>query len=95
LARPNSAEVWIDPADYQPELTEAVGILATAGLRTHIYNHQLCVLDQSLWPYAVRSISDWKNDYLEMCTGCAVREACGGVFTTSGPRLSRHLRPLR
>jgi His-Xaa-Ser system radical SAM maturase HxsC len=95
LARPNSAEVWIDPVDYQPELAEAVRILATAGLRTHIYNHQLCVLDQSLWPYAVRSISDWKNDYMEICTGCAVREACGGVFATSGPRLSKHLRPLR
>ncbi|HEY1820668.1 MAG TPA: His-Xaa-Ser system radical SAM maturase HxsC [Trebonia sp.] len=95
LARPNSAEVWIDPADYQPELAEAVRILTTAGLRTRIYNHQLCVLDRSLWPYAVRSISDWKNDYLDICTSCAVREACGGVFTTSGPRLSKHLHPVR
>jgi His-Xaa-Ser system radical SAM maturase HxsC len=95
LARPNSAEVWIDPADYQPELAEAVRILTTAGLRTRIYNHQLCVLDRSLWPYAVRSISDWKNDYLDICTSCAVREDCGGVFTTSGPRLSKHLHPVR
>ena len=33
LARPNSAEVWIDPADYQRELVEATQILATAGVR--------------------------------------------------------------
>jgi len=94
LARPNSALVWADPADYQRELAEAVGILVTAGIPARIYNHQLCVLDQRLWPYAVRSISDWKNDYLDICRSCSVRDACGGVFTTSGMRLSQHLHPL-
>lgn len=94
LARPNSAVVWAEPADYQRELIEAVGILTTAGISTRIYNHQLCVLDQSLWPYAVRSISDWKNDYLDICRSCSVRDACGGVFTTSGSRLSQHLHPV-
>lgn len=94
LARPNSPLVWADPADYQRELAEAVGILATAGIATRIYNHQLCVLDRHLWPYAVRSISDWKNDYLDICRSCSVRDACGGVFTTSGSRLSQHLRPV-
>lgn len=95
LARPNSTEVWIDPADYQAELSEATHTLAAAHIATRIYNHQLCVLDRTLWPFAVRSISDWKNDYLDLCQGCAVREECGGVFTTSGQRLSQHLRPVR
>jgi His-Xaa-Ser system radical SAM maturase HxsC len=94
LARPNSPLVWADPANYQRELAEAVDILVTAGIATRIYNHQLCVLDRRLWPYAVRSISDWKNDYLDICRSCSVREACGGVFTTSGNRLSQHLRPV-
>ena len=94
LARPNSPLVWADPAGYQHELAEAVSILTTAGITTRIYNHQLCVLDRRLWPYAVRSISDWKNDYLDICRSCSVRDACGGVFTTSGNRLSQHLRPV-
>jgi His-Xaa-Ser system radical SAM maturase HxsC len=94
LARPNSPLVWADPADYQHELAEAIDILATAGIATRIYNHQLCVLDRRLWPYAVRSISDWKNDYLDICRSCSVRDECGGVFTTSGNRLSQHLRPI-
>src|ERR1700677_2323938 len=94
LARANSALVWADPVDYQRELTESFGILTTARITTHIYNHQLCVLDRSLWPYAVRSISDWKNDSLDICRSCSVRDACGGVFTTSGNRLSQHLRPV-
>jgi His-Xaa-Ser system radical SAM maturase HxsC len=94
LARPNSAQVWADPADYQSELVEAVRILTTAGIPTRIYNHQLCVLERRLWPYAVRSISDWKNDYLDICQSCSVRDACGGVFTTSGNRLSQHLHAM-
>jgi His-Xaa-Ser system radical SAM maturase HxsC len=94
LARPNSALVWADPADYQSELAQAVDTLTTAGITTRIYNHQLCVLNQRLWPYAVRSISDWKNDYLDICRSCSVRSACGGVFTTSGNRISQHLHPI-
>jgi His-Xaa-Ser system radical SAM maturase HxsC len=94
LARPNSALVWADPVDYQEELAEAVDILTAAEITTRIYNHQLCVLNRRLWPYAVRSISDWKNDYLDICRSCSVRDACGGVFTTSGDRLSQHLHPV-
>ena len=94
LARPNSAQVWTDPADYQRELAEAVEILVTAGIRRQDLQPPLCVLDQRLWPYAVRSISDWKNDYLDICRSCSVRDVCGGVFTTSGNRLSQHLRPV-
>jgi His-Xaa-Ser system radical SAM maturase HxsC len=94
LARPNSPLVWADPADYQRELAQAVDTLTTGGITTRIYNHQLCVLDRRLWPYAVRSISDWKNDYLDLCQSCSVRDTCGGVFTTSGNRISQHLHPI-
>ena len=94
LARPNATEVWIDPADYQPQLVQATRILDSAHITTKIYNHQLCVLDEQLWPFAVRSISDWKNDYLDLCHNCSVRDTCGGIFTTSGTRLSKHLHPI-
>ena len=94
LARPNSAEVWIDPVEYQAQLMDATFTLAAAGIVTKIFNHQLCVLDERLWPFAVRSISDWKNDYLDICHGCSARDACGEVFATSGGRLSAALRPI-
>ncbi|HEY6787013.1 MAG TPA: His-Xaa-Ser system radical SAM maturase HxsC [Trebonia sp.] len=96
FARPNAAEVWIDPADpfYRNQLADAVFTLASAGADVKIYNHQLCILDRSLWPFAVRSISDWKNGYLDICQRCAVRGQCGGVFATSGNRLSQHLKPI-
>lgn len=94
LAKPNASLVWIDPFDYREQLREAYEILASAHIRTRIYNHQLCVLDQALWPAAVQSISEWKNNFPELCEPCIMRDACAGVFTTSGQRLSSHLAPI-
>jgi His-Xaa-Ser system radical SAM maturase HxsC len=91
FARANLPGLWVDPVEYQAELTEAVEILAGSELPVSIYNHQLCVLPQPLWEYSQRSISDWKNSYIAECEGCAVRSDCGGFFTTSGGRYSAHI----
>ena len=61
------------------------------GLRTSIYNHQLCTIDRRIWPLAVKSISDWKNEYRPECSGCSVMERCGGFFATGRLRQSRHI----
>jgi His-Xaa-Ser system radical SAM maturase HxsC len=95
LARPNRDLVWVDPYDYRQELMDAFSVLESAGVRTRIYNHQLCIIDQELWPAAVQSISDWKNDFPELCKPCLVKDHCAGVFTTSGDRLSPHLAPIK
>src|SRR5215469_1979449 len=47
----NIDKLWIDPCDYQAELEAAVELLAIRGMNVSIYNHQLCVLRRSLWPY--------------------------------------------
>lgn len=94
LARPNADLVWIDPNDYRHELRESYYILSDAGIHTRIYNHQLCLTDRDLWPAAIQSISDWKNDYPDICKPCKVKDRCSGVFTTSGTRLSPSLSPV-
>jgi His-Xaa-Ser system radical SAM maturase HxsC len=76
----NMAALWIDPHDYQDQLESAVEILSTRGMNVSIYNHQLCVLRKSLWKFARKSISDWKNVYIEECQSCGAREQCGGFF---------------
>jgi His-Xaa-Ser system radical SAM maturase HxsC len=91
----NMAELWIDPIEYQSELLSATEILALSGLRVSIYNHQLCVLDRSLWPYARSAISDWKNLYGQECERCVVRERCGGFFQSSVTNKSIGIRPIR
>jgi len=96
FAIPNVEKLWIDPRDYVHELERAVLHLAARGMRVSIYNHQLCTLPVSLWPYSRASISDWKNEYLAACDTCAVRKDCGGFFTSSiqRGRVSSHIQPL-
>lgn len=90
----NLTQLWIDPKDYQPELCEAVETLRLGGMNVSIYNHQLCVLDCRLWKFAKKSISDWKNIYLNECNGCGVRDQCGGFFQWATKTHSAHIRPL-
>jgi His-Xaa-Ser system radical SAM maturase HxsC len=90
----NMADLWIDPVEYQSELRAATEILALSGLRVSIYNHQLCVLDRTLWPYAERAISDWKNLYLPQCESCDVKERCGGFFHSGLGRVSSMVKSI-
>ena len=93
--RANLEALWIDPNDYQTELGQAVTLLDQAGMRVSIYNHQLCVLDRDLWPFACKSISDWKNMYLTECETCGVRSECGGFFSSATVRHSAHIHPIK
>jgi His-Xaa-Ser system radical SAM maturase HxsC len=90
----NMGTLWIDPYDYQDELEKTVEFLSTRGLEVSIYNHQLCVLRKSLWKYARKSISDWKNIYLDECERCGVREQCGGFFKWATKFHSNHIHAL-
>ena len=93
---PRNAELlWIDPYDYQDELAEAVRILRQRSMEVSIYNHQLCILRRDLWRYAKKSISDWKNLYLDECRGCQARNECGGFFKWALKCHSSHIGPVQ
>ena len=94
FARTNLDAIWIDPVEYQAQLAKAVHLLAQHGFNLSICNHQLCTLPEELWPYARKSFSDWKNEYLDVCTPCAVRSQCGGFFSSAAVRHSAHIRPV-
>jgi His-Xaa-Ser system radical SAM maturase HxsC len=91
----NMGVLWIDPNEYQEKLHEAVLILRQRGMNVSIYNHQLCVLKPDLWKYAKKSISDWKNIYIEKCEGCELKDDCGGFFKWATKLHSAHIHPLR
>jgi His-Xaa-Ser system radical SAM maturase HxsC len=90
----NADNLWIDPLDYRASLAEGVNVLASARVNVSIYNLQRCVLDRSVWRYAVQSISDWKNGYIEECDRCVERGRCSGFFTSGRPRRSRGISPI-
>jgi His-Xaa-Ser system radical SAM maturase HxsC len=94
LARANIPDLWIDPTEYADELVEAVTLLDRSRIHTMIYNHQLCLLPRALWPWAVRSISDWKNEYHPECARCSVREQCGGFFFSAKYKISENIRAI-
>jgi len=94
LVHYNMDALWIDPKEYQDQLEAATMTLALRGMRVLLYNHQLCVLRRRLWPFAVRSISDWKNAYLPECERCGVREECGGLFWSGLKRHSAFIQAL-
>lgn len=79
FARTNHAALWADPVDYGGVLARAVSALSAARMRVSVYNLPLCVLPEAVQPYAVRSISDWKNAHPEVCAPCTERERCRGV----------------
>jgi His-Xaa-Ser system radical SAM maturase HxsC len=94
LARANIPELWIDPTEYADQLAEAVLILDRSRIHTMIYNSQLCLMPRSLWPFMVRSISDWKNEYHPECGHCGVRDQCGGFFFSSKYKVSENIKAL-
>jgi His-Xaa-Ser system radical SAM maturase HxsC len=84
----NIEKLWIDPLDYMDELGEAVDFLSAMGMNVSIYNSQLCLMPDSLWKYNRKSISDWKNIYLDECSKCTMIGECGGLFASGEKRHS-------
>jgi His-Xaa-Ser system radical SAM maturase HxsC len=83
LVPKNSKEIWIDPIDYKDELKKSVLNLASWGMNVSIFNLPLCLIDESLYTYTQKSISDWKIKYFEQCENCILKSICGGDFGTS------------
>ena len=79
----NREAVWIDPMDYQAELTQAVLELRDWRMDVSIFNLPRCILPEALWPFARKSISDWKTQYLDICRKCVEQAECCGLFATS------------
>lgn len=79
----NEKNIWIEPIEYANKLTEAVLTLAQWRSDVAVYNIPLCLLPDSIRPFAKRSISTWKNRYVPDCDGCTLKSECCGLFSTS------------
>jgi His-Xaa-Ser system radical SAM maturase HxsC len=87
FTRPNLDMIW-DPYEYKDTLSEAVHLLNSYGMSSSVYNHQLCTVNADVMPNYRKSISDWKNEFLDECLVCTRREECGGLFSSS--KMYRH-----
>lgn len=79
----NERNIWIEPIEYVDKLTEAVLILAQWRKEVAVYNVPLCLIPEQIYPFAQKSISDWKNKYIPICDKCSLKSKCCGLFATS------------
>lgn len=91
----NIDKLWIDPYEYQEELSSATEYLSGYGINVSIYNTPLCVLPEHSWRHARKSISDWKNDYMEECAKCSKKDDCGGFFTWNLKKHSNYIKAFQ
>jgi His-Xaa-Ser system radical SAM maturase HxsC len=90
----NISVLWIDPKDYVEQLSDAVRFLSLRGITTEIYNFQQCLLPTEIRPYATKSISSWKNIYLDQCNACCKLKECAGFFASQLIYHSAYIRPI-
>lgn len=95
FGRSNLKALWVDPYDYRETLEESVSVLSAYHVPVRVYNHQLCVVTPFVRQFCVKSISDWKNEYLPQCASCELRNECGGFFSSQVKyRHSDHIEPV-
>jgi His-Xaa-Ser system radical SAM maturase HxsC len=93
--RANLDILWADQYDYRDKLSEAIEVLRSYGMHSSVYNHQLCLVNSDVEDVYRKSISDWKNEYLDSCSGCLRKSECGGFFSTQVMyKHSRHITPF-
>lgn len=96
FTRPNLEALWIDPYEYKDILSEAVMTLNSYGIPASVYNHQLCTINPDVRNNYRKSISDWKNEFLDECNVCMKKHECGGLFSSSKKyKHSAYIEPFR
>ena len=93
FTRANLDSLWVDPFEYKDILSDAVSLLNKYEINCSVYNHQLCTVNEDVLPNYRKSISDWKNEYLDECVNCRRIAECGGLFSSA--KMYKHSSHIR
>lgn len=94
FGKSNFQSLWISPEELIPKVDEAIATLHRAKIHTMVYNLPLCVLGELSQTHAVRSISDWKNEYLDECFKCSRKSECCGFFFSTKHHYKNIIKPF-
>jgi hypothetical protein len=84
----------MDPTEYAPILEACVQSLFVRQMNVSLYNLHLCTLPRPLWWFARKSISDYKNIYVEECVACEAKALpCG--FALDRTSIAVYVGPAR
>ncbi len=79
-AKMNWDHLFIDTSKRFSPIANAISITNINTINTKLYNFPICTIPREYQDYACKSISDWKNQYLDFCGDCRKRSECCGVF---------------
>lgn len=82
-ARKNYEELYLEIKEQNIFLEKAIYKARLYNLKIFLYNYPLCLLSKEIRDYSIKSISDWKNYYLEDCNFCNRKNDCCGFFTSA------------
>lgn len=81
FAKMNWSHIFIDTSTNFSPLANALAIAITGQIKVALYNFPLCSVPSEWRTLCCKSISDWKNKYLEMCNSCSSVSECCGFFS--------------
>jgi His-Xaa-Ser system radical SAM maturase HxsC len=82
FALANASVCEVDLKHWRKTLELGLKTLQRHRVPFMLMNAPLCALPRSLWPFAMQSISDWKNVYASECEICEVKNDCAGLFAS-------------
>lgn len=94
MAEKNINIIDISPYEYKKNLRDAILYLDRRGMPVSIYNIPLCLCESDVRKFCRKSISSWKNFYMNICHNCSQKENCAGFFSTSVSLHEEHIQPI-
>ena len=79
-ARQNWQRLFYDSSAGFDVIGRALDLVRSRGIDAQMYNFPLCTVPAAYRHLAPPTISDWKRAYVDKCTGCAIKDSCGGFF---------------
>jgi His-Xaa-Ser system radical SAM maturase HxsC len=79
-AKANLQNLLYDHSVAPQPLNKALNIAKIHDLNVKLFNFPLCTVNKEFRKHCVKSISDWKNKYLDICQECECKDSCTGFF---------------
>ena len=79
-AKMNWDKIFYDNSINFEKIGFAINTLTAKRLNVSLYNFPLCTVPDFYRQFTTRSISDWKQKYLDDCNGCIEKQYCSGFF---------------
>ena len=90
----NKEKVWVNYEDTKEYVYKACVELIKHGILVNLYNFPLCAIDERLYAFALKSISDYKVRYRDECDKCTLKEKCGGLFNSTINLKEANINPI-